>query len=116
LKAFCGGSFRSGGEIFAEFAQLKQRIQNADLVITGEGSTDPTMLMGKGVGIVAKAAAAAGKRCLCLAGSVSIDPASVPWPDFKAYAIVPSIASLEESQARPEECLSRLAAHAAKEA
>ncbi len=114
LKAFCGGSFESGGEIFAKLSRLKQRIQDADLVITAEGAMDAQTLMGKGVGVIAKAAALAGKRCICLAGSVSADSASVPWPDFQSYAIVPAIAPLEESKAHAGECLAQLAAHVAK--
>jgi glycerate kinase len=115
LKAFCGGIFQSGGEIFSTLSGLEQRIREADLVITAEGAMDAQTLMGKGVGVIARAAARAGKHCICLAGSVSVDPATVPWPDFKSYAIVPGIARLEEAMAHPEECLRRLATLAAGE-
>lgn len=115
LKAFCGGSFQSGGEIFATLSRLDQRIQAVDLVITAEGALDAQTLMGKGVGMIAEAAARAGKRCLCLAGSVSVDPASLPWPNFQSYAIVPSIAPLAEAKAHAEDCLRRLATLAASE-
>ena len=115
LKAFCGGAFRSGGEIFATLSNLERRIRDADVVITAEGSMDAQTLMGKGVGVIAEAAARAGKRCLCLAGSVLVDPARVPWPRFQAFAIVPDIAPLEEAKAHAGDCLRRLAAHAAGE-
>lgn len=115
LKAFCGGTFESGGEICARESQLDERIQDADLVITGEGAMDAQTLEGKVVCIVAKAAARAGKRCLCLAGFVPADLVSMPWPNFQSYAIVPNIAPLEESKAHAGECLRRLAAHVARE-
>jgi glycerate kinase len=115
LKAFCGGRFQSGGEIFATLSRLEQRIQDADLVITAEGALDMQTLMGKGVGVIAEAAARAGKRCLCLAGYVSVDPASVPWPNFQSYAIVPGLAPLETAKTQAEDCLRRLASLAASE-
>lgn len=115
LNVFCGGRFQSGAEIFATLSRLEERIQQADLVITAEGALDAQTLMGKGVGQIAEAAARAGKRCLCLAGSVSVDPADVPWPNFQAYAIVPDIAPLEEAKAHADDCLRRLARHAAGE-
>lgn len=114
LKAFCGGTFESGFDIFSRLSGLEQRIQNADLVITGEGAMDAQTLMGKGVGGVANLAARAGKRCLCLAGYIPPDLVSMPWPNFQAYAIVPDIAPLEESKAHTGKCLSRLAAHVAR--
>ncbi len=115
LEAFCGGVFQPGSEIFSTLSGLDQRIRDADLVITAEGALDEQTLMGKGVGAIAHAAARAGKRCLCLAGSVAVEPAKVPWPDFKSYAIVPAIARLEESMACPDDCLRRLAALAARD-
>jgi glycerate kinase len=113
LRVFCGGIFKSGGEIFATLSRLERRIQDADLVITAEGTMDAQTLMGKGVGVIAEAAARAGKPCLCLAGSVSVDLGGVPWPNFRSFAIVPRFASLGEAKARADECLCRLAAHAA---
>ncbi len=114
LKAFCGGEFRSGAEVFAEVSRLEARMQTADLVITAEGSMDAQTLMGKGVGLIAAMAARAGKPCLCLAGSVSVDPGSMPWPGFQSFAIIPLIAPRPEALAQPEECLWRLASHAAR--
>ncbi len=115
LKVFCCGEFRSGAEIFAEISRLDERIQDADLVLTAEGAMDAQTLMGKGVGLVAAAAARAGKPCLCLAGSVSSDAGRVPWPGFQSFAIVPEVASLPEALARPAGCLSLLAARVAGE-
>ena len=113
LRVFCGGCFRSGGEIFAEAAQLEERIQQADLVITAEGALDQQTLMGKGVGLIAAAASRAGKPCLCLVGSVSLGPANTCWPGFKTAAIVPEIATLPAALVHPVRCLRQLAAREA---
>lgn len=114
LKAFCGGTFRSGGEIFMEVAGLPKRLATHDLVITAEGRFDGQSLMGKGVGLVAAEATRVGRPCLCLAGSLEKGAAETAWPDFQALAIVPEVTPLAEAMARPEECLRRLAAHAAR--
>jgi glycerate 2-kinase len=113
LRAFCGGKFQPGAEVFATLAGLARRIENADLVVTGEGAFDRQSLMGKGVGAVAQACARAGKRCLCLAGSVGTE--SIDVPGLRAYSIVPAIAELEYANLHASECLQRLAMRVARE-
>lgn len=110
LKAFAGGEFRPGAAIFAELAGLEEKIRQADLVITGEGALDEQSRMGKGTGFVADVAARAGKRCLCLAGRITLRHAAETKPGFAARAIVPDVATEAESRARPAESLRRLAA------
>lgn len=113
LHAFCGGKIQPGAEVFATLAGLAQRINDADLVVTGEGGFDSQSLMGKGVGTVAQACARAGKRCLCLAGSVK--PMNMPGEGFRAYSIVPTIGELEYAQVHASEGLRQLAARVARE-
>jgi glycerate kinase len=115
LRAFCGGKFQPGAEVFSALAGLAQRIDNADLIITGEGAFDHQSLMGKGVGTVAQACARAGKRCLCLAGSICTEPMSIPGENFCAYSIVPTIADLEYAQLHASECLRQLATRVARQ-
>lgn len=116
LKVFCGGKFESGFDIFARASQLRDRIQAVDLVITGEGAMDAQSLQGKGVGRIAQMAAEEGKRCICLAGIVLSDSSTLPWPGFKAYAIVPGVTqSKSEAMANAAAFLRRLAMTAARE-
>ena len=116
LKAFCGGRFESGFDILAREYQLRSRMQAVDLVITGEGAMDEQSVQGKVVGKVAQMAAEEGKRCICLAGIMLSDSSTLPWPDFKAYAIVPEITSSKhESMTNAADCLRRLAMAAARE-
>ncbi len=105
LRAFCGGAFRPGIEIFAELADLQARIAAADLVITGEGAVDAQTAMGKGVGRIAAMAKAVGRPCLVLAGVA--DPALAA--GLEVHAIVPEIADPRVALADPARWLAALA-------
>ena len=48
--AFLGGKLLSGWKFFTEITSLEEKVQWADLVITGEGSVDSQSLSGKIVG------------------------------------------------------------------
>ena len=73
LRTFLGAKLVPGFELFARLADLTSRIQNADLVITGEGAIDEQTLMGKGVGELAALCRKLNKRCFAMAGVVT-DP------------------------------------------
>jgi glycerate kinase len=115
LRAFANGEFRSGAELFAELSHLRERIERAEIVITGEGTLDAQSLSGKGVGAVIEMAAACGKPCVCLAGSVA-DGFTTLAPGFRSYAIVSELATLAYAMLHPGECVQRLAARAAADA
>jgi glycerate kinase len=108
LKAFFNGQFEAGGAIFARLAQLDERISRADLVVTAEGGMDEQTLMGKGVGVIAQAAADQDKPCICLAGNVNLGSARIPWKNFSAHGIVPELTALGEAKARAGYWLERL--------
>jgi glycerate kinase len=61
LLTFCNAKF-DPAEVVAEAIDLRTRISNADIVITGEGKLDRQTLAGKGPAGVATARAA--KACL----------------------------------------------------
>lgn len=84
LMAFLGGRMDSGARIVAELVDL--RLDEADLVITGEGSFDHQTVGGKCPGVVAGQARAAGARVAVVAGKV--DPAVVG-PDDEWVALGP---------------------------
>lgn len=73
LAAFAGGMLRPGFGVFAELARLTERMERADLVLTGEGSLDAQTFMGKGVGEIAAMARARGVPCVALVGRHSGD-------------------------------------------
>ncbi|HEY5155535.1 MAG TPA: glycerate kinase, partial [Acidimicrobiales bacterium] len=66
--AAIGARLESGFEVVAEEVALFDRLEGADLVITGEGFLDAESFDGKTVGGVAHLAAALGIRCLAVAG------------------------------------------------
>jgi glycerate kinase len=71
LRTFLGARLRPGFELFAEMAGLAERMERADLVLTGEGAIDDQTLMGKGVGELAALCQKLNKPCFGLAGVVS---------------------------------------------
>ena len=66
--ACVGAELCNGFELLAEEVDLYGRIEQADLVITGEGALDATSLEGKVVGGVAELAASAGVPVLAVVG------------------------------------------------
>jgi glycerate kinase len=72
LLAFFGAQLRSGIDIVLDATNLRQRLKNADLCITGEGRLDSQSLAGKTVIGVSRLCKDAGVPCIALGGS--IDP------------------------------------------
>ena len=68
LIAFLGAELISGAKVVAQAAGLEARLQQADLVITGEGRLDAQTAYGKTPQYVAQAATSAGRPVICLAG------------------------------------------------
>jgi glycerate kinase len=68
LMSFCGAKIRPGFEVVAEAADLESKMQNFDLVITGEGSLDRQTLEGKTPAGIARLARKLGKPVFAIAG------------------------------------------------
>jgi glycerate kinase len=73
LLSFCGATIRPGFEVVAEAVGLEQKMQDADLVITGEGSLDRQTLEGKTPVGVARMARKLGKPVFAIVGRASDD-------------------------------------------
>ncbi|WP_166442728.1 glycerate kinase [Phragmitibacter flavus] len=73
LMSFCGAELRGGFDIVADLSGLRARIEQADLVITGEGRMDGQTLHGKGPHGVALMARELGKPVVGIAGMVESD-------------------------------------------
>lgn len=111
LRCFAGGQLQPGFELFAEYANLRQRVAVADLIITAEGAIDESSLMGKGVGQLARMARDSSKRCIGFAGAVRA--ASDLFS--RVYALSPDFTTAEEAMARPQHWLQTAARKAAGE-
>ena len=73
LMALTGAQARPGAELVFELTGLKDAVEGADLVITGEGSLDEQSLRGKAPAAVADVARAAGVRVVAVAGRCTLD-------------------------------------------
>jgi glycerate kinase len=75
LMSFCGATIRPGFDLVSEFIGLRSAIEQADVVVTGEGRLDEQTLEGKAPAGVARLARESGKRVFAIAGSSSEAPA-----------------------------------------
>ena len=71
LHCFAGATLRPGFDLFAEAVKLPHLLNQADVVITGEGAMDRQTVMGKGVGELARRADEARRACIGVAGQVA---------------------------------------------
>jgi glycerate kinase len=99
LMRFAGARLVPGFDLVAEALGLAERVAEADLVITGEGSLDFQTLGGKGPAGVAALARAAGKPVVAVAGRV----------EDSAAALFDAALSLESLGLPLDECISRAA-------
>jgi glycerate kinase len=114
LRCFAGARLEPGFALFARYAGLAQRLQHAQLVLTGEGAIDGSTLMGKGVGELARLCQGAGVPCLGLGGVVP-NPEQAQRRFTATFAITPDLTSREEAVNQSAHWLEKLAAKAATE-
>lgn len=70
LAAFFGATLRPGIEMVMEAAKLEQRLNGADLCITGEGRLDGQSAGGKTAGGVARLCKRLGVPCVAIVGAI----------------------------------------------
>ncbi len=74
LMSFCGATIRPGFVVVAEAVELEAKMEDVDLVITGEGSLDRQTLEGKTPAGVARLARRLGKKVFAIGGRYDGDP------------------------------------------
>ena len=111
--ATIGARLLSGFELVAEEVGLDQAIEDADLVITGEGFLDEESFEGKVVGGVAALAAELGVRCVALVGEV-VDPLPALPEGLQVLSMVDRF-GVERAMADPCGCAVELALEAVAE-
>ncbi|MDI9276941.1 glycerate kinase [Pantoea sp. EABMAA-21] len=100
LHAFCQAELRRGIEIVTEALALADQVQDADLVITGEGRIDSQTINGKVPIGVAKVAKQFNKPVIGIAGSLTADVGVVHQHGLDAvFSVLFSIGSLEDALA-----------------
>jgi glycerate kinase len=76
-----GGHLVTGAPTFARLTGLERAVQQADLVVTGEGKMDPTTFKGKAPGIVIEHCRADETRVLAIVGQATEVPSPPKGPD-----------------------------------
>jgi glycerate kinase len=84
LLGFLGARLRLGAQLVAEMTGLAAAVDNADMVVVGEGCLDATTLLRKAPWHAASLAAASGKPLLAVVGRVD--------PEFTSE-LFPTVAS-----------------------
>jgi glycerate 2-kinase len=74
LMSFCAAKIRPGFDVVAEAVGLEAKIEDADIVISGEGSLDRQTLEGKTPVGVARLARKLRKRVFAMVGRATNDP------------------------------------------
>ncbi len=100
LMAFLEARLRPGVDIVLEASKLEEKLQGADLVITGEGKLDRQTAFGKAPVGVARLASKHGIPVVALAGSLGEGAHELVEHGIDAvFSIVPGPMSLEEAMA-----------------
>lgn len=116
LMAFAGGVLRPGVDLIAEAAGLREALEGADLVFTGEGTLDGQSVHGKTPVGVARIAKAFGARVVALAGALGDEYQAVFETGIdEVRAIAPPTMTQTESMARARELLADAAETATRE-
>lgn len=98
LMAFLDAEIKPGIDVIMDVMKLEQLMQDADLVITGEGRLDNQTLFGKVISGVCKAAQKYNVPVIALCGSLELEPKSLDQLGLlSAFSIVPGPCSLHES-------------------
>lgn len=98
FHVFMNAVLESGIKIVMDETKLEGQIQDADLVITGEGRLDGQTAMGKAPIGVAKLAKKYGKTVVAFAGSVTKEAVACNREGIDAFfPILPGVCTLEEA-------------------
>ena len=98
---FLHASFESGIKIVLEETKLRDYIQNADIVVTGEGRLDGQTVMGKAPIGVAKIAKEYDKPVIAFSGCVTKDAIACNEHGIDAFfPVLRSVSTLDEAMCR----------------
>jgi len=103
LIAFLGARLRPGVQVVMDAVHLRERMEGADLVVTGEGRFDEQSLRGKAPSGVLQAAREMRVPAVVLCGEAAVDPAGV-----RVLSLVERFGK-EDAFEHPRESLEKLA-------
>ena len=104
LVAFTNAEMKSGVDIVIDAVGLRDKVKNADLVITGEGKIDGQTIYGKTPIGVAKVAKEFGVPVVGIAGHIASDAGVVREHGIDAlFSIIPRVVELPEAMEQAAE-------------
>lgn len=115
LVALCGGRLVSGFDVIAETVELEKKIAACDIVVTGEGKTDSSSLLGKLPVKMAMLSKKHGKKCVLLSGGITCTESELKNHFYYAAQTMLPDDTLEEAMANAEARLYEAAEKAARE-
>ncbi|MCR3751531.1 glycerate kinase family protein [Lentzea californiensis] len=111
-----GATMTSGAGLVRDLTGLDTALDDADVVITGEGSFDWQSLRGKLVTAVAAGAAERGIPCIAIAGQVSVGRREMGAAGVQAaYSVSDHVGSVHKSIADARKSLIATAQHVARQ-
>jgi glycerate kinase len=115
LLTFLNAQLVPGIDTVLEVVHFAEKLQNADLVLTGEGSLDEQTLQGKTIAGVARLAQKKNVPVLAFGGRVQLDQPQLDQLGVRAaFAISDTSMSLQESLRRAKVLLEDAVEHALK--
>jgi glycerate kinase len=106
LIAFLGAKLRPGIDIVCDIVGISRHLEEADLVITGEGRIDNQTSFGKTIIGIARRAKTFGVPVIAIGGELAISNNELAqWGIDAAISIAPGPISLEESSANTHELI-----------
>lgn len=115
LMAFLSAELKKGIEIVIEYSHLEEKLKDASLVITGEGSIDGQTRFGKTPYGVAKTAKKYNIPVIAVAGNVGEDIEILYNYGFDAiFSILPGVQNLETALKNGEKNLERVSENIAR--
>ncbi len=95
LLAFCDAEIRPGVDIIMETCRFRDKIRDADLILTGEGKIDKTTFQGKTIAGVLRVAQAKKVPVIAIAGAIAPEKIDLSAPHIPPmFSICPGPASL----------------------
>lgn len=110
LRQLCGATYVPGFQFIADTLDLRRRMAECDLVITGEGRLDAQSLIGKVPIGIAGLAKDLGKPCLAFTGKNNLTPEQYQFAGLtEVIPIVDQVMSLEAAMTQGPSHLARAA-------
>lgn len=105
LRVFANAALTPGAAFMIDALNLRERIGNADLVVTGEGRLDAQSMSGKAAWAIGRLASELGVPCVCVAGSLGEGWEAASEAFTRTVAATPEGTDESEGIARAEELI-----------